>query len=309
MTNTSFIHTSMALKGRYQIQRIKADSGQIIQSSPWMNNLITNAGRDKYMSGPASYLTGAVGTGNSTPDVSNTALDNLFHAKNAEEAVFSESGGTVKSIFRYRFNPGQAVGNISELGIYLERDYHSVLFSRALVRDSHGNPTTITVLSDEYLDVYWEFTLAVAGRTTGTLPLSHQDGTISTVDWVMKAAASSHWRSHIQNSSLEQPSVHNHGYYSYLYTNVDTEPSYQQDIPPGHSHTHSPNNGTALPYSDGSYYRDYEYTWLLDRANVSGINCFRLYIRIGHLWLYLPNHSFEKTSMDKLIIRFRLSIT
>jgi len=315
MMTPSMIQTCLALKGRYHVQRIKADSGLIIQSSPWMTNLITNVGKDKYFAG-AYYadLYGAVGTGNSTPDASNTALDNPLHMKYADEvnavpSTFTESGGTVKSIFRYRFNPGEATGNISELGIYIGYGSGNRLFSRALVRDSQGNPATITVLSDEYLDVYWEFTLEVAGRTTGTLPLYHADGTTSTVDWVMKPAATPHWKAHVHAFILALPEVRGDGYYSHIYANVDNEPGHEQDIPQGHSHGPYPNYGAALPYVDGSYYRDYEFVWLLDRANMSGINCFRLYIGPGHLWLYLPNHHFEKTAMDKLSVRFRLSIT
>jgi len=315
MTNTSLIHTGMALKGRYQVQRIKADSGQIIQSSPWMNNLITDAGKNRYFGGKYnSDLKGAVGTGNSMPDVSNTELDNELYRKYAEAVtgippVFNENGGTIKSIFRYRFDPGEAAGNISELGLYLGYSSNIALFSRALVRDSYGNPTTITVLSDEYLDVYWEFTLEVAGRTTGTLPLHNKDGATSIIDWVMKPAATPHWYLHAHSFMLELPEVRSDGYYSYLYNNVDTEPGHQQDVPLGHSNDHQPNHGGALPYTHNSFYRDYEFTWLLDRANLNGINCFRLLIGPGHLWLYLPNHSFEKTAMDKLTLRFRLSIT
>ena len=53
----------------------------------------------------------------------------------------------------FRFGQGAAAGNLTEVGI---SDYNNVLFSRALILDSGGNPTTLTILSDEYLDVTYE---------------------------------------------------------------------------------------------------------------------------------------------------------
>jgi len=316
MSTVSIPAIGMRVKGRYQVQRIKANNGQIIQSSPWTNNLITDAGKRVYISSARNIpLTLAVGTGNSAPHASNLALDNAIYRTSAAgsealPSVFTEDGGTLKSLYRFRFYPGQATGNISELGIYLGLPGYPdfTLFSRALVRDSHGNPTTITVLSDEYLDVYWEITLEVAGRTTGTFPLYNKDGTTNTLDWVMKPAAAHWWSVRHDSNYLAQPQISPYGYYTCLSNSITTEPGYNDEDPPGMTGWHAPNNGAALPYVDGSYYRDYEYTWLLDRANVSGINCFRLYIGPGHLWIYLPNHSIDKTHMDTLTIRFRLSI-
>jgi len=266
MTHMPMIQTNMYLKGRYRLKRIKADNGRIIHTSPWMNNLITDAGKRTYINSNNNIdVSCVVGTGNSTPAASDTALNAQIYRTSAAEAsalppVFTESGGTLKSTYRFRFNPGQATGNISELGIYLGLPGYAdfTLFSRALVRDSQGNPTTITVLNDEYLDVYWEFTLTVAGRTTGTFLLDNK-GSISNLDWVLKPAASPYWQAHWDQWHLNQPRINGYGYYSYLYANVDTEPAMQQEVPPGHSNTHSPNYGTALPYVDGSFYREYEY--------------------------------------------------
>lgn len=58
---------------------------------------------------------------------------------------------------KYRFTPGNATGNISEVGIFPRGGTKDNLFSRANITDEAGNPTTITVLADEYLDVYYEY--------------------------------------------------------------------------------------------------------------------------------------------------------
>jgi len=313
MTHMPTIHSNMLLKGRYRLKRIKADNGMIIHTSPWINNLITDAGKRTYINSNNNIdLTCAVGTGNSTPAASDTALDHLKYrvgaaAVTASPGVFTEEGGTLKSTYQFRFYPGQAVGNISELGIYLGLPGYPdfTLFSRALVRDSNNNPTTITVLSDEYLDVYWEFTLTIAGRTTGTFLLDNK-GNASNVDWILKPAATHWWNAHYGSGYLSQPRIHSS--YSYLANDVISEPSRNEENPASSNGWAEPNYGTALPYVDGSFYREYEYVWLLDRANFSNINCFRLYIGTGYLWLYLPNGGFEKTGMDTLTLRFRLSV-
>ena len=54
----------------------------------------------------------------------------------------------------FRFSQGTAAGNLTEVGVTYGGG--SSLFSRALIVDSEGNPTTLTILSDEWLDVTYE---------------------------------------------------------------------------------------------------------------------------------------------------------
>ena len=54
----------------------------------------------------------------------------------------------------FRFSQGTAAGNLTEVGVTYGGG--SSLFSRALIVDSGGNPTTLTILSDEWLDVTYE---------------------------------------------------------------------------------------------------------------------------------------------------------
>ena len=54
----------------------------------------------------------------------------------------------------FRFGQGTAAGNLTEVGVTYGGG--SSLFSRALIVDSGGNPTTLTILSDEWLDVTYE---------------------------------------------------------------------------------------------------------------------------------------------------------
>ena len=54
----------------------------------------------------------------------------------------------------FRFSQGAAAGNLTEVGVTYGGG--SNLFSRALIVNSEGSPTTLTILSDEWLDVTYE---------------------------------------------------------------------------------------------------------------------------------------------------------
>jgi hypothetical protein len=74
----------------------------------------------------------------------------------------------------YRFAPPAAAGNISEVGVGWGTS--SGLFSRALVLDGNGAPTSVTVLSSEYLEVTYEFRLyPMVDDQTGVVTLDGVD--------------------------------------------------------------------------------------------------------------------------------------
>lgn len=152
------------MEGIYTLRRVKAD-GRVVQELGPFHNLITDAGLDK--AGTGGQMAAAfVGTGTATPGVSDTQLD-VFKASatgfsTAWNSRFSygpapdyycEGAGT------WRFNQGVAAGNLTEVGVgWMEAGggteaVRHRCFSRALILDGASNPTTITVLPDEYLDV------------------------------------------------------------------------------------------------------------------------------------------------------------
>ena len=68
-------------------------------------------------------------------------------------------------MWSWRFDPGDATGTPTEVGVgWLEYpppnyDEEHRCFSRALIVDGAGNPVSITVLADEYLDVTYAMRL------------------------------------------------------------------------------------------------------------------------------------------------------
>lgn len=130
----------------------------------WFPNLITNQGLN-YVGQYSTYLSACqVGTSSTAPANSDTGLVGFLVGTTTVQsttygaAASSPYYGKITLVFR--FATGVAAGNLSEVGVGRAAT-GSVLFSRALIVDGVGTPTTITVLSDEILDVTYELRLYV----------------------------------------------------------------------------------------------------------------------------------------------------
>lgn len=160
--NSAFIAHSQ-LAGRYQLT-VRNTEGQITRQTPWFDNLITNNGLDLIFNTP-SYAFGVkdlniscfVGTGSATPVVTDSTLQAYLASgstSSTDSAVYVVGPPPYWYQRRtYRFGTGVAAGNLSEVGVGAA---FNNLFSRSLIKDNVGNPITITVLSDEVLDVTYE---------------------------------------------------------------------------------------------------------------------------------------------------------
>ena len=158
--------TEMA--GLFKIKKFKADafgnkiekSEQILAEFP---NLILNQGLDR-MERPAPLILDAcqVGTGSLAPAVTQSALqtflagtsNRLSTTKSTQSS--SPFWGSLSVI--YEFAVGAAAGNLAEVGVGWATT-GSTLFSRALIVDGGGSPITITILSDEILQVTYTLRL------------------------------------------------------------------------------------------------------------------------------------------------------
>ncbi len=148
------------VQGFYKLDAVKIINGKEFKRplTGWFPNLITDSGLDA-LAADRNYLYKiAVGTGSTAPTVSDIALETQIASTTTgvseTNTVNSTSPYYISYIRTKRFAEGVAAGNLSEVGVI---DYSSALFSRSLILDSVGNPTTITILSDEYLDVTYEF--------------------------------------------------------------------------------------------------------------------------------------------------------
>lgn len=106
-----------------------------------------------------------VGTGTSTPDVSQVALDNEIAYKRAQRnpisdvpAEYDSVNNIIKATRGYlaTWNIGDVVGNLTELGANVDNGGGNlVCHSRALFTDSEGNPTTVVVTAEDQLILSW----------------------------------------------------------------------------------------------------------------------------------------------------------
>src|SRR5690606_16604790 len=105
-----------------------------------------------------------VGSGSAEPQFTDTALQNPVAFASANPVLVSESSnyerGWYEITVRHQFGQGQAAGNLSEIGIQ-RTSTSGPLWSRALILDGQGNPTTITVLPDDYLTCYYTLRIMI----------------------------------------------------------------------------------------------------------------------------------------------------
>ena len=151
---------SACVAGRYKLVATKLD-GRTRVIADWFENLILENGLHQAAIQASGYLTTcSVGTSSVEPNINHTALG-LRIATTTD--IFSIVGGAqptppyfgwVRKTFR--FATGTAAGTLAEVGVGWSADS---MFSRSLIKDSNGNPTTITILSDEILDVIYELRL------------------------------------------------------------------------------------------------------------------------------------------------------
>ena len=153
---------NVGVAGRFKLEAVNEETGERRELTPWFNNLITDQGLNRLGTG-GIHSNGAfcmAGTGSAPPATTDTALASQL-AVTSTVLSTTNSGrasapyyGSITLV--YRFAAGSATGNLTELGI----GYTSTeVFSRTLIKDGSGNPTTITVLSTEALDVTYELRL------------------------------------------------------------------------------------------------------------------------------------------------------
>lgn len=139
-------------------------------------NLITDFGLNRLGSSSGSAAYCQVGSGTTPPTFGDTALVALVASSNTEDSSNRSQQIVVgpprfsSHVSMRRFAAGVAAGTLSEVGFGAAST--GQLWNRALIRDGSGNPTTITVLSDEILDVYLETRLYIPTGDSAPLVLN-----------------------------------------------------------------------------------------------------------------------------------------
>lgn len=348
-----------SVKGRYKAIVHNGD-GVPIRETGWGKNVLTNNGVDRMFAGD-SFLQCVVGTGSSAPLVTDTSLDNyagkydIWHA-----CVFNRNYAAspyyYQRIMTARFLPGTLTAssiNLSECGMvftdnngsdYTAIDGSTTIHSRALFLDAGGNPVTVTLLADEYLDIIWEWTWYVMDEYTDTVTLD-VDGIPTVFDikvWPCNMAQGSGsqsdpsaqtysfgwgqntgsqlfsqgieggsrgsmlWRGVGLTIRPAQTSTNSRGL-TMLMPSVATGPG-DLPNPSGGASSYAPTGITEGSYSPGDANRDYTYLWGLGNGNISGGGTLLNIIgRFGH-WQIDIDPGIVKSPIQIMELTFNVAI-
>lgn len=169
------INTGVGMSGHFQLIAQGGQRGRVVLAE--FDNMILDAGRNRLASGVGPTVTHChVGTGSTAVAASQTALANKVAATNTIQSLFGVAtyvAGpppycTISQT--WRFATGAAAGNLTEVGVGWDA---TNLFSRALIVDGGGSPTTVTVLGDEVLDVVYTIrAYPMTADATGSVTLN-----------------------------------------------------------------------------------------------------------------------------------------
>ena len=246
---------------KIEVRKVNEDAPHTIID--WFPNLITNQGLNRLAVG-ATTLYCSVGSGNSTPVVTSTGLDNKIGSgvyRNSDIARGALATAPYYGWVRqtYSFPVNTVVGNLNEVGIgWADGTNNNSLFSRSLIKDENGNPITLSIVADDLLTITYELRLyPTLTDTTGTI-----DTGLGTHTYISRAAnvTLGYWYGGFGEYSAM-------GYSSTARTyptdigDIFNQPSGIESGYLGYT------ENKAKPYTAGNYYRDIALSFGVDNAN------------------------------------------
>ncbi len=311
--------------GRFELIAISSTSGNS-RCVAAFDNLITNIGLDFLSFGCGNpnnnflSMNGiAVGTGTTPEAPSNTHMEDYLAGTatiiGSSVAALPAPNYGVASTYSFQFPVGAAAGNLTEIGAITPQSTGSVTvpssswftFSRALIKDSMGNPTTITILSDEILVVNYTITFfPFVADATGTFPVT-VDGVTTNYTYTSRSAvvnntaANTGWFWNL--NCITANGVGNDQFTNGSLGAITGRPSIGAS--PG---VVTPNTRTYAPYVDGTFFISATYTLNTTTGNLSGglINCiFCVFAPFIFQMQFTPG--LPKTSLQTLSLTVNLS--
>lgn len=154
---------------------LRDKEGSVKLDTGYNRNLILNQGLDFFGGGKGGALNQScvIGSGNSAPEVTQTKLDAFIAMTSAvsteQDNSYQDRGDNLYRIWeekKYRFEGLNDV-NISEIGLASQGSSSNYfLTTRTLVKDSLGNPTSISVRSGETLDIFYKIHKVIGTEDT-----------------------------------------------------------------------------------------------------------------------------------------------
>lgn len=313
MHNNITIPVKVSVGGIFTLQVYR--DGKLRETVGPFDNLVLNQGLDILCGGQIPGDTSPnyvmqyvdVGTGTNTPAITDTTLQSPL----GNVQIASSYGGatyvagppaydTVTNVYTYPL--GALVGNISEIGAGgsstsynppIPRPFH--LFSRALIVDSGGNPTVISLTSADQLVVTYEV------RRYLDLTPSTGSVTISSVNYATQTQIYN-VTSGFYSPAAQPP--YNVSFFGAYATQTLVSPT--TATIPGSGVLRGSSDMTFDPYSIGSYYRTC-YAVLSPSAWTSSIGSISL--SLWGTWQIVMTPVIPKTADNALTLHFSFSFT
>jgi hypothetical protein len=250
-----------AVGGKFKIVATRPDGTQRVLAD-WFDNIILDAGFNKLMVDTNVMSICRVGSGTTAPAANQTGLaTQVASTSTITESVAGNSSGAPYYGWNrrtFRFAAGVATGDITEVGVGWAASGASTLFSRALVRNTNGDPITLTVLADEVLDVSYELRVYAPADDLAF------NVTISGVTYACVMRASQ------VTGQKWQP------FYAFVDNGAQSAPlpyAYSGDIAPvtaAPAGTSAQGTGAWAAYTNGTFARTFTATFSLNVANFGG---------------------------------------
>lgn len=267
--------------GWYKIEAMRLDAdgleipGSRRVAADWFPNLITNAGLDFLGTAGDTLVFGfvRVGSGNTAPAFTDTALVSQVAVSSTQQGTVTSGVNRTGTFYAWkrrtvRFVAGSMGGssvNLAEVGVSPAGT--GALFSRALILDGGGSPTSITVLPDEVLDVTYELRLyPTTTDATGTVNI---EGVV--YNWTARALLNTYYDAcWVELGPAVGPKLNPAGF-------ALRGPGAAADLPPQNVEVVAPVTAgliTAIAYTGGTYQRSFRFDLDLNDGNVAGgIGC------------------------------------
>ncbi|MDX0622900.1 hypothetical protein GOD54_23660 [Sinorhizobium medicae] len=303
MQQASEVNLNVQLKGHFSLVAIKAD-GSGRRELAEFENLILNQGLNLLHTTGSTNVWCRVGSGSTAPAVGQTALVAQIAGTQTltAQTVTSDSVAPYPVIVSrtYRFGQGQAAGNIAEVGVGSDQSSPGTLFCRALVLDGNGQPTTITVLADEYLEVTYRLTIYPA--VADSLSTVNLAGVETSVRLRPANLGTNSWAN--TTNFLRGPILDGAGYGGVSASGVGpvtSQPENQIGFFP---------SGAIRPYTPGSYFRDADVSVALDQGNTvpGGIKSLLFSFQYWGYYQAEFNPPVAKNNTQIFTLRFRVTL-
>lgn len=310
---------AMRLGGRFRAVVSKdAECKQVVEDTGFFDNLITNTGMNRVGEVTTSttpslssfgLLCGrfVVGSGSAEPQFTDTALQNPVAYASADARLDKESSnydrGWYEITVQHQFGQGEAAGNLSEIGIQ-RTSASGPLWSRALILDGQGNPTTITVLPDEFFTCYYTLRIMIPKEdAVFNIDVDYdEDGIVPTVVTGRPLNADS---AHAQNGwGLQTAGTSRSRAGLLFYTGGLADPT--ATSPLGSSADSSTSNFSIVPYVTDSFERYVTRTNGLNEHNSQELRTARLDALMG-CWQIEFDPPLQKDNTQTMQVTFGYS--